>query len=137
MVDDKSWHLEVRKEIEVFLVRLGEMMDQIRGRKDDVSMVKHESEKMNVETEIEEEVKAVEEIQVDAQASRVTYTKVVVVKDSIQLKEPTRFEEYGKLLAQLGDVNSDSLEQQIVVDQTHNHEVNVKTLNVVDCERLE
>ena len=84
-----------------------------------------------------EEVKAVEEIQVDAQASRVTYTKVVVVKDSIQLKEPTRFEEYGKLLAQLGDVNSDSLEQQIVVHQTHNHEVNVKTLNVVDCERLE
>ena len=54
MVDDKSWHLEVRKEIEVFLVRLGEMMDQIRGRKDDVSMVKHESKKMNVETEIEE-----------------------------------------------------------------------------------
>ena len=54
MANDENWHLEVRKEIEGFLVRLDEMMDRIRRRKNDVSMVKHESKKMNVETEIEE-----------------------------------------------------------------------------------
>ena len=41
-------------------------------------------------------------------------------------------------MAQLGDVNLYSLERPIVADQTQYHEVNIKTLNVVDaCERLE
>ena len=91
MTDDDSWRLEVRKEIEGFLVRLDEMMDRIRGRKDDVSMVKHESKKMNVETEIEEEAKVEEEIQASAQAFMEINIKVVVMKDLVQPKKPTRF----------------------------------------------
>ena len=46
---------------------------------------------MNVETEIEEEAKVEEEIQASAQAFMEINIKVVVMKDLVQPKKPTRF----------------------------------------------
>ena len=85
--------------------------------------VKVDIEEIEAEADIEEA-----EIEVGVQTSMDIKIKVIVLEIQAQVEEPTRFEQDGKWLAQLGDVNSDSLEQQIVVDQTHSHEVNNEML---------
>ena len=60
-----------------------------------------------------------------------TETKVVIVKYQAQLKEPTKFEEDGKLLAQLVDINLNSIEQQTIADQVHCQEVISKTFKTI------
>ena len=129
------------KTIEGCIARLDEMMAQ--WRKDDVRGVKQEPENMSDndsetlkndqnfvleenediadEVEFEEEAKVEaefkEEMEVGAQASRDIGIKVVVVKDPVQFKEPTGFEENGQLQAWLSGDNTYSMEQ-IVANQT-------------------
>ena len=47
------------------------------------------------------------------QASMDTKMKVAILEIQAQVEKPTIFEQDGEWLAQLGDVNSDSLEQKI------------------------
>ncbi|XWS23355.1 hypothetical protein CRYUN_Cryun28dG0006200 [Craigia yunnanensis] len=86
------------------------------------------------ETEAKADIEETE-IEVGVQAPIDRKIEVVVVKDQAQLKEPTKFEDGEKWLAQQGNINSDSMEQQTIV--YHRHEVTPKFLNVVDiCEKL-
>ena len=69
MADDENWRLEMRKEIEGFLVRLDEMMTQ--WRKNDANMVVKETEAVDeakVEKETENEIEA--ETETEAKADR-------------------------------------------------------------------
>ena len=59
-------------------------------------------------------------------------TKTVIIEDTLQVKELTKLEEDGGLQVWLVDENSNSVEQEVVVDQIHVYEVNRKFSNVID-----
>ena len=93
MMNDESWRLEMRKTIEGCLVRLEEMMAQIRGRKDDVNGVKQEMKKMTIsddETHMDDfnpfmdETKAVDESKIIAEIEN----EVEKVSDQVVKLEP-------------------------------------------------
>ena len=58
--------------------------------------------------------------------------KTVIVEDTLQVKELAKLEEDGGLQVWLVDENSNSVEQQVVVDQIYVYEVNRKISNVID-----
>ena len=70
-----------------------------------------------------------------------TKMKVAILEIQAQVEKPTRFEQDGEWLAQLGDVNSDSLEQKIdgkwLVQTIDSILVTEETKNEIDEVRVE
>ncbi|KAK6241460.1 hypothetical protein SCA6_006849 [Theobroma cacao] len=94
-----------------------------------------EPEKMTVsgsEAQMDDSKPVMEAAEAEAQAPMDTETEAAEVKDQVQVEEPTKLEEDGKLQAQPVGDNPDSVEEQAIADQTH--EDTIKTPNVVDAD---
>ncbi|XWS63221.1 hypothetical protein CRYUN_Cryun06bG0077300 [Craigia yunnanensis] len=84
--------------------------------------------------ETETETVAEAEAKADGQAPMDTEKEAAEVKDLVQVEEPTKLEEDGKLPAQPVGDNPYSVDQQAIAYQTHGHEDTSKTLNIVDSD---